>query len=144
MIRVTHTIELPEEEILLEFTRSSGPGGQHVNKTETAVDLRFAIPTSRALTDAVKRRLLKLAGNRVDQTGVLLISAQSYRSQRRNIDEAIERLCELIRRAAVPPRPRRPTRPTKASKERRLTGKKVRADTKRGRRGLADGGNSLQ
>jgi ribosome-associated protein len=140
MIRVTHAIELPDEEILLEFTRSSGPGGQHVNKTETAVDLRFNILTSRAITDAVRRRLLKLAGNRVDQNGVLLISAQSYRSQRRNIDEAIERLCELIRRAAVPPRPRRPTRPTKASKERRLAGKKVRADTKRGRQDHAEGG----
>lgn len=137
MIRVTPTISLPDEEILLEFTRSSGPGGQHVNKTETAVDLRFNIATSRALTDAVRRRLLALAGNRVDQNGVLLISAQSYRSQRRNIDEAIERLCELIRRAAVPPRPRRPTRPTKASKERRLTAKKVRGDTKRGRQGPA-------
>jgi ribosome-associated protein len=142
MIRVTPTISLPDDEVLLEFTRSSGPGGQHVNKTETAVDLRFNIGTSSALTDAIRRRLLKLAGNRVDQHGVLLISAQSYRSQRRNIEEATERLCDLIRRAAVPPRPRRPTRPTKASKERRLTAKKVRGDTKRGRQGPAGGGSA--
>jgi ribosome-associated protein len=133
MIRVTHTIQLPETEVRLVFTRSSGPGGQHVNTTDTAVDLRFNVPASTALPEGVRRRLLTLAGNRVDQDGDLLISAQSYRSRKRNIEEAIERLCELIRRAATPPRPRRPTKPTRASKERRMASKRARGETKRGR-----------
>jgi len=134
MIRVTHTIQLSDDEVRLDFTRSSGPGGQHVNKTETAVDLRFNVQTSPALPEGVRRRLLALAGNRIDQTGDLLISAQSYRSRKRNIEEAIERLCDLIRRAATPPRPRRPTRPTRASRERRLATKRVRGDLKGQRR----------
>lgn len=134
MIRVTPSISLPDDEIRLEFTRSSGPGGQHVNKTETAVDLRYNILGSKALQEGTRRRLLALAGNRVDQNGDLLISAQSYRSRKRNIEDAIERLCELIRRAAAPPRPRRPTRPTHASKVRRLDTKRARGETKRQRR----------
>jgi ribosome-associated protein len=138
MIRVTHDLQLPDDEVRLEFTRSSGPGGQHVNKTETAVDLRFNVLASKALSEGVRRRLVALAGNRVDQDGDLLISAQSHRSRKRNIEEATERLCELIRRAAVPPRPRRPTRPTRASQERRLAGKKARADLKGRRRTAPD------
>ena len=134
MSRVTPDISMPDDEVALSFTRSSGPGGQHVNKTETAVDMRFDIRSSQALPEGVRRRLLRLAGRRVDQEGVLIISAQSYRSRKRNIEEAIERLCDLIRQAAQPPRPRRPTRPTRASKERRLTGKKARGETKAGRR----------
>lgn len=134
MIRVTPTISLPEDEVVLDFTRSSGPGGQHVNKTETAVELRFDVRRSVALPEGVRRRLLCLAGSRLDQDGVLHLSAQSHRSRQRNIEDAIERLCELVRRAAVPPRVRRPTRPTKASRERRLAGKRARAQAKDGRR----------
>ena len=133
MIRVTPSISLADDEINLAFTRASGPGGQHVNKTETAVELRFNIRTSAALPEPVRRRLLALAGSRVDQDGVLCLNAQRHRSQRRNIDDATERLCDLIRQAAVPPRPRRPTRPTKGSKERRLASKRERGETKRRR-----------
>lgn len=134
MVRVTPSIEVPESEIRLAFRRAPGPGGQHVNRTETAVELRFNVPRSEALPAPVRQRLLALAGSRVDRNGDLLITAASHRSRKRNIEDAVGRLCEWIRRAAVPPRPRRPTQPTRASRERRLDAKRLRGETKRGRR----------
>ena len=130
MIRVTPSIAIDESEIEESFVRASGPGGQHVNKTSSAVQLRFDVRRSPSLPNDVALRLMRLAGSRLTQDGVLVITAQSHRSQKMNRDEALERLLELIREAAVPPVPRRATKPTKASKERRLEGKKRRGEVK--------------
>jgi len=139
MIRVTHRISLDESELQEEFVRASGPGGQHVNKTDSAVQLRFDAAGSPNLPPDVKARLVKLAGSRLTQNGVLLIQADRYRSQRRNRDDALERLIDLIREAAAPPPPpRRPTKPTYGSQQRRLEGKTKRSATKRLRGGPAD------
>lgn len=138
-LRAGPTIQIPMEEIDFDFTRASGPGGQHVNRTESAVQLRFAAGSSPSLSLGVRARLVKLAGNRLTADGVLIISAQEYRSQKRNRDAALARLTALLLEAATPPKPRRPTKPTRASKERRLSSKRVRADTKRLRQDHADG-----
>jgi len=130
MIRITDTISLDEDEIEESFVRSSGPGGQNVNKLSTAVQLRFDVRRSRSLPNDVAIRLMKLAGNRLTKDGVLVIIAQNNRTQERNRAEARERLIELIREASVKPVPRRATKPTKASKTKRLEGKKRRADVK--------------
>jgi ribosome-associated protein len=130
MIRVTDSISLNESELEESFIRASGPGGQHVNKTETAVQLRFDVRGSPSLPNDVAVRLMKLAGSRLTQDGVLIITAQNERSQKRNREEALTRLIELIREAAVRPVPRRATKPTKASKERRIDSKKRRGGVK--------------
>lgn len=131
MIRITDTISIDESELSESFLRASGPGGQHVNKTETAVQLRFDVRRSPSLPNDVAVRLMRLAGSRLTQDGVLVITAQSERSQKRNREEALARLVELIRAAAVRPKPRRPTKPSKAAKQKRLEGKKVRAGIKK-------------
>jgi ribosome-associated protein len=130
MIRVTDSISLDESELEESFIRASGPGGQHVNKTETAVQLRFNVRGSPSLPNDVAVRLMKLAGSRLTQDGVLIITAQNERSQKRNREEARARLIELIREAAVRPVTRRATKPTKASKERRIDSKKRRGGVK--------------
>jgi ribosome-associated protein len=130
-IRINHRITLDESELQEEFMRASGPGGQHVNRTESAVQLRFDARNSPNLPDEVRERLMRLAGSRVTQDGVLVIAADRYRSQRRNRDDALERLIDLIQEAAVPPRPRRPTKPTYGSKQRRLEGKAKRSEVKK-------------
>jgi ribosome-associated protein len=131
MIRVTAKISLDEREIEESFVRASGPGGQNVNKLATAVQLRFDVRHSPSLPPDVRDRLERLAGSRLTRDGVLVIIAQRHRTQARNRDDALERLVDLIRQAAVAPVKRRPTRPTRASKERRIEGKKKRADVKR-------------
>ena len=131
MIRVNAWIELDEREIQEDFVRASGPGGQNVNKVSTAVQLRFDVARSPSLPDPVRARLIALAGRRVTQEGVLIIEAERYRSQRRNRDDALERLIELIREACEVEKPRRPTRPTLASKKRRLDSKQRRGETKK-------------
>jgi ribosome-associated protein len=131
MIRVNAEIELDEREIQEDFVRASGPGGQNVNKVSTAVQLRFDVARSPSLPDPVRARLIALAGRRVTQDGVLIIEAERYRSQRRNRDDALERLIELIREACEVEKPRRPTRPTLASRKRRLEGKQRRGETKK-------------
>jgi len=136
MIRVTDDIALDESEILESFVRSSGPGGQNVNKVATAVQLRFNARRSPSLTGPVRVRLEKLAGARLTREGGGGIAAHRFRTQERNRADALERLLALIRRAAVEPKPRRPTKPTKASKERRLKGKSERGEVKRLRRNL--------
>lgn len=141
MIRVNAQIELDEREIQEEFVRASGPGGQNVNKVSTAVQLRFDVARSPSLPDPVRARLIVLAGRRLTQDGVLILSAERYRSQRRNRDDALERLIELIREACEVDRPRRPTRPTLASKKRRLDSKQRRGETKK-LRGLKPGSDS--
>jgi ribosome-associated protein len=133
IIPVTPSLSIDESEIEESFARASGPGGQHVNKSSTAVQLRFDARRSRSLPDAVAARLMKLAGARLTQDGVIVILAQSERSQRRNREEALARLVALIRRAATPPKPRRATKPTRASKERRLAAKQRQSRVKAGR-----------
>jgi|SRR5688572_897031 ribosome-associated protein len=130
MIPVTDAIVLDDREIEESFIRASGPGGQNVNKVSSAVQLRFDVAGSASLPDAVRTRLKRLAGKRLTQDGVLVITAQRFRSQEQNRQDALERLKSLIRQAATPPRPRRPTRPTLASKRRRLEGKSRRAALK--------------
>jgi ribosome-associated protein len=133
MIAITDTLVLDEGEITESFVRASGPGGQNVNKVASAVQLRFDIRNSPSLPAAVRERLERLAGSRVSQGGVLVITAQRFRSQERNRRDALDRLVALVRRAASPPPPRRPTVPTAAARERRLAAKARRASLKRQR-----------
>ncbi len=120
-----------ERELQLEYIRSSGPGGQNVNKVATAVQLRFDVVNSSSLAGDVKTRLIKLAGKRMTDSGVLIIEANRFRTQEKNREDAIERLYELVRKAAEKPKLRHKTRPTKASKEERLKGKKKRGEIKK-------------
>lgn len=131
MIFVTDTISINEDEIELHFIRSSGPGGQHVNKVSSAVQLRFDAVRSLSLPAEVRHRLVKIAGNRMTKDGVLVIEAHQFRTQEQNRQDAIYRLSELIRKASHRPKPRRKTSPTRGSKERRLEGKRRRSTTKR-------------
>ncbi len=130
MIPVTDSISLEDDELVEKFVRASGPGGQHVNKTSTAVELRFDIRNSPSLPEDVKARLEALAGSRLTLEGVIILFAQNARSQEMNRQDARGRLFDLIRQAAVRPKRRRPTRPTKASKLRRLESKTRRAGVK--------------
>ena len=131
MIRITGDISIDEREIEESFVRASGPGGQNVNKLSTAVQLRFDVRRSPSLPPDVRARLEKLAGTRLTGDGVLVITAQRHRTQARNREDALDRLVDLIRRAAIAPRPRRPTKPTAASRERRIEAKKRRSGVKR-------------
>ncbi|MCB5176809.1 MULTISPECIES: alternative ribosome rescue aminoacyl-tRNA hydrolase ArfB [Microvirga] len=133
MIQVTNSIAIDEAELQESFIRASGPGGQNVHKVSSAVQLRFDVRQSPSLPDDVKARLERLAGQRLTNEGVLVITAQRFRTQERNREDAVARLVELIRQATERPKPRRPTRPTLASKKRRLEEKGRRADIKKGR-----------
>lgn len=130
MIRITHTISLLETEIDISFIRAAGPGGQNVNKVATAAQLRFDVFNSPSLTDDIKQRLIKIAGQRMTQSGLIIIKANRHRTQERNKQDALSRLKDLILLATVVPKKRKKTKPTRASKERRLATKKLHSQTK--------------
>jgi ribosome-associated protein len=130
---VSEQIEIPDEELEWKFVRSSGPGGQNVNKVSSAVQLRFLLPRNTSLPGAVRGRLRRLAGQKLVDDGSILIAARRERSQEQNRRAALERLAELIRAALIEPKVRKKTRPTRASMERRIESKKRRAGTKRSR-----------
>jgi ribosome-associated protein len=133
MIQVTPSISIDEKEIEEHFIRAPGPGGQKVNKTESAVQLRFNARTSPALSNAVFLRLKPLAGRRMTRDGVIVITANRFRTQEQNRRDAVDRLIELIRKAAVPPVSRRPTKPSRAAKRRRQDSKRRQSNIKKER-----------
>ncbi|MGB9329180.1 MAG: alternative ribosome rescue aminoacyl-tRNA hydrolase ArfB [Steroidobacteraceae bacterium] len=130
-LSVTAGVEIPDSDVTLSFVRSSGPGGQNVNKVASAVQLRFDLQRSTALAPEVKARLRALSGRRLTSEGAILIIARNHRTQESNRREAEARLTDLIKRALVPPKPRKPTKPTRAARERRLEQKTQRRRTKR-------------
>ncbi len=132
-IVINSEVKIPLDELVFDFVRSSGPGGQHVNRSATQVELRFDVANSPSLTEEQRRRVLMNLRNRIDAAGVLHLSAQSTRSQYRNRAEAVARFQELMQRALRVPRRRSPTRPTAAARERRLEQKRRRSDQKRSR-----------
>ena len=132
-IPITRSISIDSGELVESFTRASGPGGQHVNTTDSAVLLRFDVGGSPSLPEAVKMRLAVLAGQRLSKDGVLTLRADASRSQEMNRREVRERLIDLIREATIVPKKRRPTKPTRASQTRRVDAKKGRAQVKAGR-----------
>ena len=138
-IEITPQIHIDPAELQIEFIRASGPGGQNVNKVSTAVRLRFDAAHSPSLPEPVRRRLVRLAGKKIDSQGGLALLARRFRTQEANRRDALERLVELIRRAAEEPKPRQRTKPTRASRERRLESKRQRSDVKKGRSGPPTG-----
>ena len=133
MLAISQSISLPEAELIERFLRADGPGGQHVNRTESAVELRFDVTRSPSLPDEVRARLLARRDRRLTDDGVLVIQARRFRDQARNRDDARDRLSEIIRGVLVPPKKRVATKPTRASKERRLVGKQQRSKIKQAR-----------
>jgi ribosome-associated protein len=137
-IPVTRSISIDEEELVESFARSSGPGGQHVNTTDSAVMLRFDVAASPSLPDRVKHRLADLGGSRMTRDGVLILRSEGSRSQLLNRQEVRERLVALIQEATIIPNARRATKPTKASQKRRVDGKVRRSAVKAGRGKVRD------
>ncbi len=133
-VRINRRVRVSDQELELSFSRSGGPGGQHVNTSATKVELRFDVDASRALDDSQKRRVREALANRITADGVLVLSASEHRSQARNREAVVGRFVNLLADALRPHRRRLPTRPTRASKQRRLEDKRRRSDKKRLRR----------
>jgi len=138
MIKVTNDLAIPEDEIQINFIRSSGPGGQNVNKVSSAVQLRFNVFESPTLSAEIQERLVNLAGNRITDEGILIIEARQYRTQEQNRKAALEKLVKLIQEAAKEPSVRRETKPPLRAKERRLEIKRQRSEIKRLRKNIID------
>ena len=134
MIEITHQLHLDDEELHFDFIRSAGPGGQNVNKVATACQLHFDVRQSLSLTEPVKERLIKLAGSRMTDEGVLVLEAKRYRTQEQNRTDALLRLTTLIEKATIEPKTRRATRPSLSAKAQRVDSKKKRGETKQARR----------
>jgi ribosome-associated protein len=134
MIEVTSDITLREHEIDWDFVRASGPGGQKVNRSATAVQLRFDLANTQSLPAPVRRRLMRLAKNRISKDGILILEASEHRTQDRNRKQALEKLIDLVRQAAKKPKKRIRTKPTRAANRRRLRDKRKQAEKKRFRR----------
>ena len=134
LVRITDNVSIPMSELHFRFARSSGPGGQHVNRSATQVELLFDVANSPSLNETQRRRVLRKLKSRIDKEGVLHLVSQETRSQLRNREEVVERFQELMREALRVPKRRLPTRPTRAARERRLATKRRRGETKRGRR----------
>jgi ribosome-associated protein len=144
MITITPTISLDEKEIQETFVRASGPGGQNVNKVSTAVQLRFDVRNSASLPAEVKHRLIYFAGKRLSNNGILIITAQKFRTQEKNRQDALNRLIALIRQAARKPKSRKPTQPPESAKEQRLAEKQQRSETKQKRGRVKEAGEESE
>ena len=134
LIEINDELYIKEKEIEYRFTHASGPGGQHVNKAATAVQLRFDIPNSTSLPKDVQERLITLGGNRVTRDGILILESSQHRSQEKNRMAALERLRALVVEASVPPKPRKPTQPSNVERQKRLQDKHHRSEKKKARR----------
>ena len=136
---INDKVEIPLSELVYTASRSSGPGGQHVNTSDTRIQVRWNVKDSSALNDAERARLLKMLASRLTEAGDLILAGDSHRSQRRNREDVTQRLAAMVREALIPPKPRRKTKPTRASKEKRLDDKRHKARIKKGRSKKLDG-----
>jgi len=136
---INDKVKIPLSELVYTASRSSGPGGQHVNTSDTRIQVRWNVKESAALDDAERARVLKMLASRLTEAGDLILAGDSHRSQRRNREDVTQRLATLVREALIPPKPRRKTKPTRASKEKRLDEKRRKAQIKKGRSKKLDG-----
>jgi len=138
---VNERVNIPLSELVYTASRSSGPGGQHVNTTDSRIQLRWNVKESAALTEGERARLLKVLAPRLTEAGDLILASDTHRSQRRNREDVSQRLAAMVREALIPPKPRRKTKPTRASKEKRLDEKRKQALAKKDRGKKFDGGD---